>query len=138
MPQDDTWEPNNISNMTPPFRNHLTRTAVAMPPSLVNTVAQAEHERRDSQLSVVSHTGDTEEKGRRVVLGLPKLSNVFSTHHDGSSGGTESQRHYPGEAVGQALGKWHGKGNTCQLRGAISSDNGEITAISKAIQDPQN
>ena len=36
MPQDDTWKPN---------RHHWTRNAVDMPPSLVNPVAQAEHER---------------------------------------------------------------------------------------------
>ena len=53
---------------SPLFRNHLTRSAVDMPPSLVNPVAQAEKEQRDSHLSVVSHT----EKRRRVVLGLPE------------------------------------------------------------------
>ena len=58
MPQHDTWRPNrHHSNILPLFRNHLTRNAVAMPPSLVNPVAQAyKHERRDSHLSVVSHT----------------------------------------------------------------------------------
>ena len=44
------------SGIIPLFRNHLTRTAVATPPSLVNTVALAEHEWRDSHLSVVSQT----------------------------------------------------------------------------------
>ena len=43
-----------------------------MPPSLVNNVALAVHERRDSRLSAVSHTEDAEERGRRVVLGLPE------------------------------------------------------------------
>ena len=54
MPQDDIWERSrHRSNMILLFRNHLTRKAVAMPPSLVNTAAQADHERRNSQLSVV-------------------------------------------------------------------------------------
>ena len=97
-----------------------------MPPSLVNTVAQAEHERRDSHLSGMSHTEDAEEKGRPVVLGLPALSNVYSTHHADSSCATAPQ-HAVVEAAnpcrqrlnssegmpspsGQALGQWHGTG----------------------------
>ena len=60
MQQDDTLEPS---------RHHSNTT---MPPPHVNRVAQAEHEQRDSHLSVVSHTEDAEEKGRRVVLGLPE------------------------------------------------------------------
>ena len=93
MPQDDTWRPNrHHSNILPLFRNHLTRNAVPMPPSLVNPVAQAyKHERRDSHLSVVSHTEDAEENRRRVVLRLPELSNVYITTHDDSSCATEQQ-----------------------------------------------
>ena len=41
MPQDDTCEPNrHHSSIIPLFRNHLTRTAVAMPPSLVNVTGE--------------------------------------------------------------------------------------------------
>ena len=147
MPQDDTWQPNrHYSNIVPLFRNHLTRTAVAMPPSLVNTVAQAEHEQRDSHLSE-----DAEEKGRRMVFRLSELSNVYSTHHDDSScartpqdaaveaAKTGRQRQASSEGLssppGQALGQWHGGGGkTCRLCGAIISDKGEITGTSKAIQ----
>ena len=89
-PQDDTWKTNgHHSNILPLFRNHLTRNAVAMLPSFVNPVAQAEHERRDSHLSVVSHTEHAEENGRRAVLGLPEFSDVYSTHHGDSSCATE-------------------------------------------------
>ena len=127
MPQDDTWKPNRRhSHIIQLFRNHFTRTAVAMPHSLVDTVAQSEHERRDSHLSVVSHTKDAEEKGRRVVLGLPEIPNVYSTHHGDSSCATEPQdaaveaanpgcqRQDSSEGMpspsGQALGQWHVKG----------------------------
>ena len=126
MPHDDIWEPNrHHSSMILLFRNHLTRTTVAMPPSLVNTVALASHERRIFHLSVVSHPEDAEEKGRRVVLGLPELSSVYSTHHDSSCPTTPQdaaveaansgrQRQDSSEGMsspsGQALGQWHRKG----------------------------
>ena len=74
MPQDDSWKPNrHHSNILPLFRNHLTHNAVAMPPSLVNLVAQAEHERRDSHVSVVSHTKDAEEKGETRGFGVARI-----------------------------------------------------------------
>ena len=57
-----------------------------MPLSLVNTVAQAGHEQRDFHLSQ-----DAEEKGRRMVLRLSELPNVYSTHHDDSSCATTPQ-----------------------------------------------
>ena len=89
MPQDDTWRPNrHHSNILPLFRNHLTRNEVAMflPPP--NPVASTEHGCRDSRLPGVSHTEDAENKERRMVLGVPELSNVYSSHHD-PSGTTE-------------------------------------------------
>ena len=65
-------------------------------------------------------------KKRRVVSGLPELSNVYSTHHDDSSCATTPQdaaveaanpgrqRQDSGEGMsspsGQALGQWHMKG----------------------------
>ena len=127
VPQDDTLEPNrHHSNITPLFRNHLTPTTNAMPSSLLNTVVQAEHERRDSHLSGMSHTEDAEEKGRRVVLGLPESSNVYSTHHADSSCATAPkdavvepanlgrQRLNSSEGMsspsGPAIGHWHGTG----------------------------
>ena len=92
MPQDDTWTPNrHHSDILPLFRNHLTRNAVAMSPSPVDRVVQAEHERRDSHLHAVPRTEDAEKKGKSVGLKLPKLSNVYSTHHDDSSCTTVAQ-----------------------------------------------
>ena len=119
MPQDDTWKPNrHHSSMSPLFRNHLTRNAVAMFPPPPNPVASIENGCRDSHLPGVPHT---EEKGRRQ-----KLFHVYSSHHDDPSGSTESQeaateaanpssqRQDPSGGTspppGQALGKWHGKG----------------------------
>ena len=121
-----------------------------MPPSLVNIVALADHERRDSHLSVVSHTEDAEEKGRRVVLGLQELSNVYSTHfatHLVPQHLKMLRFKQQTQAVNdriRAKGCRHflvkpwadgtGKGNTCQMCGAIISDKGEITGTSKTIQ----
>ena len=127
MPQDDTWQPNrHHSNIFPLFRNHLTRNAVAMFPPPLNPVASTEHEFRDPHLPDVPHTENAEEERGRVVLGLPELSHVYSTHHDDSSCATESQdavteaagsgsqRQDPGEGmsspIGQALGKWYREG----------------------------
>ena len=74
----------------------------------------------------MSHTEDAEERGRRTVLGLPELSNVYSTHHDDFSCATPQdaaveaanpgrQRQNSSEGIsspyGQALGHQHGKGN---------------------------
>ena len=93
MPQDDTWEPNrHHSHILPLFRSHLTRDTAAMFPLFQNPVASTEHESRNLRLPAVSHTENAEEEGRCVVLGLPKLYNVYSNHHDDSSGGTESRR----------------------------------------------
>ena len=74
----------------------------------------------------MSHAENAEEKGRRVVLEVPEISHVSSTHHDDSSCATASQnvatetanpgrqREDPAERMsspfGQALGRWHGKG----------------------------
>ena len=151
MPQDDTWKPNrHHSNILPLIRNRLTRNAVAMFPLPPNPVASIEHGCRDSHLPAVPHTEGAEEKGRRVVLVVPELSDMYSSHHDNPSGATESQkaatevanpssqRQDPSEGMstppGQALGKWHGNGNTCQLCGAIINDRSEITGTSKSIQ----
>ena len=78
-------------------------------------------------LSVVSHTEDAEEKGRRVVLGLPEFHHVRSTHHDDSSWATTPEdaaveaanpgRQQQDSSGGmsspscQALDQWHVKGN---------------------------
>ena len=129
MPQDDTWKPNrHHSDILPLFRNHLTRNAVAMSPSPVDRVVQAEHERRDSNLHAVPHTEDADKKGRSVVLKLPELSNVHSTHRDDSScttapqdaavedTNTRRQRQNSSEGMpsssGQALGQRHGEEKT--------------------------
>ena len=118
MPEDATWNPL--------FRNHMTQNAVAMFPSPPNPVISIEHGYRDSRSSAVPHPENAEEKGRRVVLVMSELSNVYSAHHYESSGATESrdaateaadpscQRQDTSEGMstppGQALGKWHGKG----------------------------
>ena len=84
-------------------------------------------------------------------LGLPELSNVYSTHHDDSSGATEpqdaateaagssSQRQDPSEGMSPTyvVKPWAngtGNRNTCQLCGAIINDKGEIAGTSKSIQ----
>ena len=150
MPQDDTWRPNRRhSNILPLFRNHLTRNAVAMFPPPPNPVVSTEHGCRDSRLSAVSHTEDAEEKGRRVVLGMSELSNVYSSHHHDPSGTTESQTlllkqqtqavndRIPAKGCRHILvNPWAngtGKGNTCQLCGAIINDKGEISGTSKSV-----
>ena len=104
----------------------MTRNAGALFPPPLNPVASTEHEWRDPHLPAVPHTEKAEEEGGRVVLGLPELANVYSSHHDDPSGATESQdaaaeaanpssqRQDPGEGMstppGQPLSKWHGKG----------------------------
>ena len=91
MPQDDTWKPNrHHSNIVPLFRNHLARSAVATLPPPPTPVASTEHGCRGSLLPTVPHTEDAEEQGRRVVLEMSELSNVYSSHHDDPSGATES------------------------------------------------
>ena len=93
MPQDDTWEANrHHSHMFALFRSHLTPDTAAMFPLHQNPVASTEHECRNLHLPAVSHIENAEEEGRCVVLGLPKLYNVYSNHHDDSSGATESRR----------------------------------------------
>ena len=117
------------------------------PPSPIISV---EHGYRDSRLSAVSHTENAKEKRRRVVLGMSELSNVCSPNHYEPSSTTESQdvllkqqtqavndrtpakgcRHLP-------VNPWvngTGKGNTCQLCGAVTNDKGEITGTSKSVQ----
>ena len=92
MPQDDTWRPSrHHSNILPLFRNHVTRNAVAMFPPPSNPVISIEHRCRDSRFSALPHTEDAEKKGRRVVLGMSELSDVYSSHHHDPSGTTESQ-----------------------------------------------
>ena len=151
MPQDDTWRPNrHHSNILPLFRNHLTRDTAAMFPPHPNPVASTEHGCRDSRLPAVPHTEDAEEKGRRVVLEMSELSNVYSSHHHDPSSTTESQdpaaeaadpssqRQDTSEGMStppaQAWANGTGKGNTCQLCGAIINDKGDITGTSKSIQ----
>ena len=127
MSQDATWRPNrHHSNIIQLFRNHVTQNAVAMFPPPPSPVISIEHGYRDSRLSAVPHTENVEEKRRRVVLGTSELSNVYSSHHHEPSGTTESQdaaaeaadkncqRQDTSKGMstppGQALGKWHGKG----------------------------
>ena len=139
MLQDATWRPNrHHSNIIPLFRNHVTQNAVAMFPPPPNPVISIEHGYRDSRLSAVPHTEDAEEKGRRVVLEMSELSNVYSSHHYEPYGTTESQdaateaadpscqRQDTSEGMstppGQPLGKW------------ITNDKGEITETSNSVQ----
>ena len=125
--QDTTWRPNrHHSSIIPLFRNHVTQNAVAMFPPPPSPIISVEHGYRDSRLSAVSHTENTEEKRRRVVLGMSELSNVYSSHHCEPSSTTESQdvaveaadpgcqRQDTSKGIptppGQALGQRHGKG----------------------------
>ena len=113
MPQDDTWEPNrHHRKITPLSHNHLTRTTSAMPPSLANTVAQAEHDRRDSHLPVVSHTEDAELLKQQTQAVTDRIPPKGCRHPlvKPWANGTEM-------------------GNTCQLCGAIVN-----TGTSKLIQ----
>ena len=144
MPQDATWRPNrHHSNIIPLFRNHVTRNAVVMFPPLPNPVLSIGHGCRGSFLSAVPHTEDAEEKGRRMVLGMSELSNVYSSHHYDPSGTTESQG-AAAEAAdpscqqqdtseemstppGQALGKRHGKGKYVSAVRVTINDKGETT-----------
>ena len=128
MPQDATWRPNrHHNNIISLFRNHVTQNTVAMIPPPPSPVISVEHGYRDSHLSAVPHTENAEEKRRREVLVMSELSNVYSSHHYVISGTTESQDAVAKAAdpgcqrqddtskgmptpPGQALGKWHGKG----------------------------
>ena len=92
------------------------------------------------------HTEGAEEKGRRVVLGVPELSNVYSTWRDAQNLKTLQLKQQtqavndriPAKGCRHLLVKpWAngtGKGNTCQLCGVIINDKGEITGTSKSIQ----
>ena len=115
--------------------------------SLWKVVLHLGHIRRESHMSVVSHTEDAEERGRRVVLGFPELSNVYSTHHDDSSCATTPQdaaveASKPGPSTTgfqrrDAVIKPSAMAREREARancGAIISDKGDITGTSKAIQ----
>ena len=151
MPQDATWRPHrHHSDIVPLFRHHVTRNKVAMFPPPPNPVISIEHGCRDSRLSAVPHTEDAEEKGRRVVLGMSELSNLYSSHdYDPSvpqnlktlllKQQTQAVNdRIPAKGCRHLLVKpWAngtGKGNTCQLCGAIIKDKGEITGTSKSVQ----
>ena len=150
MPQDATWRPNrHHSNINPLFRNHVTQNAVGMFPPPPNPVISIEHGYRDSRLSAVPHTEDAEEKGRRVVLEVSELSNVYNSPPLRIPQTLKTlllkqqtqavNDRIPAKGCRQLLvkpwAKWHGKGNhACQLCGATTNDKGEITGTSKAIQ----
>ena len=83
---------------------HVTchRTTPGNPTDITATYSRSiEIIRLEMQLSCLLHlrtmlprlnmSGEAEERGRRVVLGLPELSNVYSTHHGDSSCATEPQ-----------------------------------------------
>ena len=79
-----------------------------------------------------------------MVLGLPELSNVYSTIHDDSScartpqdAAVEAAKPRPsttGLPAKDVVTFLSSRGPLCQLCGAIISDKGEITRISKAMQ----
>ena len=144
LPQDDTWEPNrHHSNLIPVVRNHMTRTAVAMPPSFVNTVAQAERDRRDSNFVRSCHnTEDAKEKGRRVVLGFARI--IQRVQHPPPRL-LQFPRHLKMLLLKQQTQAVNDRNSSegmsspsgqapCQLCGAIISNKGEITRTTKAIQ----
>ena len=112
MPKDDTWDPNrHHREIRQLFRNHFNQTASAMHSPFVNTVAQTEHGRRDSSLSLMSHGKDAKNKRIRVVFGLPELSHVSSTNHDDSSCATALQdvaSETTNTARQRQFRRWHG------------------------------
>ena len=141
MPQDATWRPNrHHSNIIPLFRNHVTQNAVAMFPPPPNPVASTEHGCPHSPLPAV---------GDAWVLG-----DAGSSHHDDAPSPPPVPqnlktllRKQQTQAVNdripakgwrhllvKPLANGKGKGNTCQLCGAITNDKGEITGTCKSIQ----
>ena len=117
-------------------------------PLPLNLVASTGHGCRDSHLPVVPYTDDAEEKRRRVVLGMPELSNVYTTTNPPVPQNLKTlllkqqtqtvNDRIPAKGCRHLLVKpWangSGKGNTCQLCGAIINNKGEITGTSKSIQ----
>ena len=150
-PQDATWRPNrHHSHILPLFRNHVTQNAVAMFPPPPSPVISVEHGYRDSRLSAVPHTENAEEKRRRVVLGCqnhPTCTAPTTTNPPVPQNLKTLLLKQQTQAVNDripAKGCRHllvkhwasgtGKGNTCQLCGAVTNDKGEITGTSKSVQ----
>ena len=85
----------------------------------------------------MSHAEDAEEKGSRVVVKLPELSNVYSTHHDNSFVPQHLEMLLLKQQTQAVNERIPAKG--CRLlvkfveRSSIN-DNGEITETSKSIQ----
>ena len=125
------------SHILPLFRSHLTRDTAAMFPLPQNSVTSTERGCRDSHLPAVPHTENAEEGGGRVVWGLPKFFSVYSTTTTPPVARNLNDR-IPAKGCRHLLvkprAKGTGKGNTCQLCGAIINDKGEITGTSKSIQ----
>ena len=138
MPQDDTWEANrHHSHILPLFRSHLTRDTAAMFPSLQNTVTSTEHECRDPHLPAVSHTENAEEEGDAWFWCCQNYTACTAPTTTPPVPQNLNDR-IPAKGCRRLLVrprvKGTGKGNTCQLCGAIISDKGEITETNKAIQ----
>ena len=96
------------------------------------------------------HTEDAKKKRRCVVFGVPELSDGYSSHHDNPpvpqnlktlllKQQTQAVNdRMPAKGCRHLLVKpWQmarERKNTCQLRGAIINNNGDITGTSKSIQ----
>ena len=84
MTIDDTWP--EMGGMRPSGNNRIL-DKIATDDLGPQQTSQQHNATLGSHFSVVSHT----EGRRRVVFGLPELSNVYSTHHDHSSCATKPQ-----------------------------------------------
>ena len=148
MPQDATWRPNrHHSNIILLFRNHVTRNAVAMfppPPSPVISLSMG----TEIPVCPLCHTPRMSvRKGDAWFWGCqnhPTCTAPTTTNPPVPQNLKTLLLKQQTQAVNDkipAKGCRHllvkpwangtGKGNTCQLCGAITNDKGEITGTSK-------
>ena len=144
----DTWRPNrHYSNILPLFRNHVTRNAVAMFPPPPNPVISIEHGvPRFPFVRCATHRGCRGEAWFWGCQNYPTCTAPTTTPpvpHNLKTLLLKQQTQAVNDRI-PAKGCRHllvkpwahgtGKGNTCQLCGAIINDRGEITRTSKSVQ----
>ena len=139
MPQDDTWEAyRHHSYILPLFRSHMTRDTAAMFPVLQNTVTSTEHECRDLHLPAVSHTENASRKGDAWFWGCQNNTACTAPTTTTPPVPQNLNDRIPAKGCRRLLARPRahgtGKGDTCQLCGAIVNDKGEITETNKSIQ----
>ena len=127
--QDDTWKPNrHHSNMLRSFAIIRLETQLPWSLHLRILLPRLSMGAWDSHLPAVPHTEDAEEQGRRVVLEMSELSNVYSSHHDDPSGATESP-----DAAAEAANP-SSKGCRHLLVKSWANGTGKANTCSKSIQ----